>query len=126
MNDKTAIEALEEAMLTICTLCKRLNPQHTGDPKTCDCDDIGFLRKALAALDAEKQTWVIVTDKHELVGGDGAKKYFFDGDNKTDITTKRFQCGKCKRVLHEDVWHEWCPYCGIKLLWPVGKGEENE
>lgn len=54
MTDKTAIEAIEEAMLTICKLCKRLNPQHTGDPKTCDCYDIGFLRKALAAIEAEK------------------------------------------------------------------------
>jgi len=111
MNDKTAIEYLK-------TIAKR-DDWTSGEIRH-------FAKTALAALDAEKQSWVIVTDKHELVGGDGVKKYLFDGDNKSDITTKRYQCGKCKRILHEDVGHGWCPYCGIKLLWPVGKGEENE
>jgi hypothetical protein len=34
-----------EALEMICGLCKRLNPQHTGDPDTCDCLDVAFLRK---------------------------------------------------------------------------------
>jgi len=42
-------ERLRNALEMICYLCKRLNPQHTGNPETCDCVDIAEFRAALAA-----------------------------------------------------------------------------
>lgn len=52
MSDiEKAKEALNEAIYTICRLCKRLNPHHTGSPETCDCTDIEYLKKTLAALE---------------------------------------------------------------------------
>lgn len=72
--------------------------------------------KKCAECEKEKAD-VIVTDRHDLVGGDGVKKYFFDGDNKTSVVTKRYQCGRCKRILYENIGHGWCPYCGIQLNW---------
>ena len=44
-----AAEDKREAHIMICQLCKRLNPQHTGDPDTCKCADTRFLRAALLA-----------------------------------------------------------------------------
>jgi len=41
-------EDLSQALYMICYLCKRLNPQHTGNPDTCDCNDVAFLRKAIS------------------------------------------------------------------------------
>lgn len=57
LTDKVREECAEtekEALLIICQLCKRLNPQHPGNPDTCHCNDTQFLRAAIVGKEGEE------------------------------------------------------------------------
>jgi hypothetical protein len=105
MSDiEKAKEALNEAIYTICRLCKRLNPHHTGSPETCDCTDIEYLKKTLAALE-EKPSEACSTFRCYIASSDCSgcclRKDCFPNEGQVQAFAESYharECAKCREL----------------------------
>jgi ferredoxin len=100
------VEALTEATVSICAMCKRLNSQHAG---CTGCSVLVWACKALHALLPEAPQEPAPTPEGETV-----MRLRVDG------CWSEWYCTQCGRVASHDVsdWHpgySYCPGCGRKI-----------
>lgn len=75
----------------------------------CDKSSVIFSTKSVLLTNYSQSTY-------EDINNIKVEKFVLD----TKWTSEpRYQCNSCKRVLHEDFGHGWCPYCGVKLQWNI-------